>query len=415
MSCTCYCFDPITFANYPTCSCGHRDHNGTCASSTNTPRDTVVIPESLPVATVTESAADQGRRLEDIIHAAALKIPGLSRALKELEIRTAFGDSSLNGVDHMISVGSTHILLQDKWKETTTQQEVSQFITCAERIQARLPSMDSKAAHTKVYLIWVSKREPTANSAKMLRERNVSLVCCSISLEALARCAILQICECIPISPITPLLSIESAEKPVPMAPSRHEPIVVPVPVPVPVPVLTFDDTVEGMREIDALKQFITSIRNGVLQRAETAMRMDGIADIYTLWTSAIPKSLDDWWNGSSSKVDFNAYLKTVKNICWPAPRKQLPFRNLCYYTKLRKLSVDLRPLAIDYEMRRKGLLAKKSVWAKGLPVLKAEAEPITDAEFKGAVKNTMEYRQERPGFAEHLERAFYTHQCTAY
>jgi hypothetical protein len=181
-------------------------------------------------------------------------------------------------------------------------------------------------------------------------------------------------------------------------------------------PALAYDDTVEGKREIDALKQFITSIRNGVLQRAETAMRMDGIADIYTLWTSAIPKSLEDWWNGSSAKVDFNAYLKTIKAICWPAPRKQLPFRNLCYYTKLRKLSVDLRPLAVDYETRRKGLLAKKSVWAKGLPVLKAEAEPITDAEFQGAVKNTMEYRQEsRPHATLHLENAFHTHQCTAY
>jgi hypothetical protein len=82
----------------------------------------------------------------------------------------------------------------------------------------------------------------------------------------------------------------------------------------------------------------------------------------------------------------------------------------------MRKLSVDLRPLAIDYETRRKGLMAKKSAWAKGLPVLKAEAEPITDAEFRGAIKNTMEYRQDmRPHATAHLENAFHTHQCTAY
>jgi hypothetical protein len=381
--------------------------------------------------------ADQGRQLEDIIHTAALKIPGVTRALKELDIRTHFGDSSLNGVDHMISINSTHILIQDKWKETITQQEVSQFITCAERIQTRL------TGDNKIYLIWVSKKEPTANSAKMLRERNVSLVCCGISLEALARCAILQICECIPISPIEALLSIESTVKPEPMSLSRHLPVSV-API-----IVAFDETAEGKREIDAMKQFITSIRNGILQRAENAMRMDGIADIYTLWSYSIPKSLEDWWNGSMAKVDFNAYLKTIKNICWPTNKKHLPFRNLCYYTKLRKLSGEFAPLAQEYETRRRGLLAKKSVWAKALLAVKAIAEIMTEAEFKGGVINTIEYLQEWPkekerlernnrlqqamnnedgpgkkylqgrintvSFTEHFERAFHTHQCTPY
>jgi hypothetical protein len=76
---------------------------------------------------------------------------------------------------------------------------------------------------------------------------------------------------------------------------------------------------------------------------------------------------------------------------------------------------LDFLSVAQEYETRRKGLLAKKSVWAKALPVLKADAEPITDAEFRGAVKHTMDYRQERPGHADHLERAFYTQQCTPY
>ena len=78
---------------------------------------------------------------------------------------------------------------------------------------------------------------------------------------------------------------------------------------------------------------------------------------------------------------------------------------------------MDFMPVAQDYEIRRKALLAKKSVWAKALPVLKADAEPITDVEFRGAVKNTMEYREIQPkGYnTDHLERAFHTHQCTAY
>jgi len=347
--------------------------------------------------------AEQGRQLEDIIHQAALKIPSITRALKELDIRAHFNDSSLNGVDHMLTFGSTHVLIQDKWKETITQQEVSQFITCAERIQTRL------LGENKIYLVWVSKREPTSNSAKILRERNVTLVCCSISLEALARCAILQICECIPISPVEALLSIESSSKPEPMSASRHA-----API---APPLSFDDSVEGKHEIDAMKHFITSIRNGVLQRAENAMRMEGIADIYTLWSSSMPKSLEDWWSGSLPKIDFNAYLKTIKTICWPTNKKHLPFNSLCYYTKLRKLSVELAPLAQEYEARRKGFLTKKSVWAKALPVLKAAAEPMTDAEFRGAVIHTLDYRQIQPrGFnTDHMERAFHTHQCIPY
>uniref|UniRef100_A0A6C0AQ29 Uncharacterized protein n=1 Tax=viral metagenome TaxID=1070528 RepID=A0A6C0AQ29_9ZZZZ len=360
----------------------------------------------------TDSAADQGRQLEEIIHAAAQKIPGISRVLRELEIRSFFGDSSLNGVDHMITLGQVHILIQDKWKETTTQQEVSQFITCAERIQSRLEKTD------RIYLIWASKKEPTSNSAKMLNERNVTQVCCGVSLEALSRCVILQVCECLSVSPIASLMSIESVVKPVPMGPSRHAAVAVPVTTvatPAPVVILPFDETVEGKREIDAMKQLITSIRNGILQRAETAMRMDGIPDIYMLWTSAMPKSLEDWWSGTVTKVDFNGYLKTVKNICWPTSKKHLPFRNLCYYTKLRKISVEFATLAADYELRRKGLLGKKSVWAKALPVLKALAEPMTDAEFRGGVKDTLDYRQEKPEHVRHLEMAFHTHQCTPY
>ena len=312
----------------------------------------------------------------------------------------------------MLSFGSTHVLIQDKWKETTSQQEVSQFITCAERIQTRL------SGPTTIYLLWVSKKEPTPNSAKMLRERGVSLVCCGVSLEALARCAILQICECIPVSPIQPLLSIESSTKPIPISTSRHVPMIAPPPAAVipPIP-LAFDETPEGKRDQDAMKQIITSIKNSVLQRLENTMHQSGIPDIFTLWQSSMPRSLESWWNGTLTKVDFNAYLKTVKNICWPTNRKQLPFRNLCYYIKMRKLSMDFLSVAQEYETRRKGLLAKKSVWAKALPVFKADADPITDAEFRGAVKYTSDYKQIQPkGYnTDHLERAFFTHQCTPY
>jgi hypothetical protein len=229
------------------------------------------------------------------------------------------------------------------------------------------------------------------------------------------------------------------------MSASRHAPVAVPiVPTPTPTLVPTFDETPEGKRDQEAMKQFITSIKQGILQRAENAMHQDGVPDVFTLWQSSMPRSLESWWNGTLTKVDFNAYLKTVKNICWPSPKKQLPFRNLCYYVKIRKLSLDFLSVAQEYETRRKGLLAKKSIWAKALPVFKADAEPITDAEFRGAVKHTKEYREELPkeeqrlrqnrvieeahsygeqphkkiythSFTEHMDRAFFTHQCTPY
>jgi len=134
------------------------------------------------------SAADNGRELEVIIHNASLQIPDLTKSLREYDIRTHFRDTSLNGVDHMISVGTTHCLIQDKWKEAIDQQEVSQFILCAQRIKNRIPN-------DKVFLIWASKKAPTANSKAILEEANVQIVTCGIDLQSLALCVILQVCN----------------------------------------------------------------------------------------------------------------------------------------------------------------------------------------------------------------------------
>jgi len=136
----------------------------------------------------TMSAADNGRELEVIIYNASLHIPDLTKSLREYNIRTHFGDTSLNGVDHMISIGTTHCLIQDKWKETIDQQEVSQFILCAQRIKNRIPN-------DKVFLIWASKKAPTANSKAILDEANVQIVTCGIDLQSLALCVILQVCK----------------------------------------------------------------------------------------------------------------------------------------------------------------------------------------------------------------------------
>jgi len=378
MSTTCSCQDPVI------CSC-----------------NAVLTP------------ADQGRHLEDIIHTAALKIPGITRALKELEIRTVFNDPSLNGVDHMITIGSTHVLIQDKWKETITQQEVSQFITCAERIQTRL------TGDNMIYLIWVSKREPTTNSAKMLKERKVSLVCCSVSLEALARCAILQICECLDVDPVSALVSIRSADRPSQMDSSRHESV-----SQTSCPILTYDETEEGKRDISEMQKTIVEPLVTMLRKVDTAISYDGSMDIHTLWNTTAPKVIADWYNGRFSKIDFTAFLKAVKQICWPTSKKALQSRSLFLYVKLRKFSVDLAVLANNYESKRKAMLTKKSTWAKSLSTLKVVAEPITEAEFKGAAAFCEDYWENRMNFitkkiekvpAQHIDSAFWSSQCMMY
>ena len=148
----------------------------------------VKIESTHTQSTATMSAADNGRELEVIIHNASLHIPDLTKSLREYDIRTHFGDTSLNGVDHMISIGTTHCLIQDKWKETIDQQEVSQFILCAQRIKNRVPN-------DKVFLIWASKKAPTANSKAILDEANVQIVTCGIDLQSLALYIILQVCN----------------------------------------------------------------------------------------------------------------------------------------------------------------------------------------------------------------------------
>ena len=118
---------------------------------------------------VEKTNAEKGFELEERIFAASLKLPGLIHSYRENDIKKHFNESSLNGIDHWILVGKTNILLQDKWKESHNQQEVSQYLNCASRIKERLIS-------EKIHLIWASKCAPTRNSLKMLKERNVHIL-----------------------------------------------------------------------------------------------------------------------------------------------------------------------------------------------------------------------------------------------
>jgi len=142
----------------------------------------------------------EGFCLEELIHKASLKLPNLIHSKRENEIKTHFGDNSLNGVDHWIQVGNTHIFIQDKWKESMGQQEVSQFINCVNRIKTRLVNTSSPN-YMNIRLMWVSKYEPTSNAMKCLKEESVKMVTCDTTIEELARKAIFEICEHFKVNP----------------------------------------------------------------------------------------------------------------------------------------------------------------------------------------------------------------------
>lgn len=138
----------------------------------------------------------EGFALEDLIYKASLNLPNLIHSKRENEIKTHFVDNSLNGVDHWIQVGNTHIFIQDKWKESMGQQEVSQFINCVNRIKTRLGDTIKF-----IRLMWVSKYEPTSNAMKCLKEESVKMVTCDTTIEELARKAIFEICEHFKVNP----------------------------------------------------------------------------------------------------------------------------------------------------------------------------------------------------------------------
>jgi hypothetical protein len=131
--------------------------------------------------------AENGRELEEIIYNKSRNIPGLKHSLREIEIRRHFNDPSINGVDHWIWVGKYHVLIQDKWKETTSQPEVAQFLQCAKRISDKIPRSED------ILKIWASKTDPTANSRKILEEENVTIIVSDFSLEDLANKVIYKV------------------------------------------------------------------------------------------------------------------------------------------------------------------------------------------------------------------------------
>ncbi len=135
-------------------------------------KSTIIIPDT---------PQKMGFKLEDIIHNGVKALHPAFECRREKDIRDTLKDQSLNGVDHWIKIGTYHILIQDKWCETFTQTQASQFLNCAKKIQKRLSPSDY------VLRMWVSKCSPTKNAQKDMKDENVQIIVCNVSIQALAR------------------------------------------------------------------------------------------------------------------------------------------------------------------------------------------------------------------------------------
>ena len=114
-----------------------------------------------------------GFELETVIHKSILAFRVIEPALicrREQEIKEYFSDNTLNGVDHWVEYKNKHIFIQDKWKDTVSQTEMAQFVTCVGRLNARLPQSVSNR------LILATRNAPTKNAAALLEEHNVTIL-----------------------------------------------------------------------------------------------------------------------------------------------------------------------------------------------------------------------------------------------
>jgi len=297
----------------------------------------------------------------------------------EQEIRSHFGDPSLNGVDHWISLDGEHILAQTKWKETTSQPEVAQFLACADRIVARLLAAGERG---HVYLLWISKTEPTRHARAILAERSAEIVCCGISLEMLVRNVIGWVCETWGLDPtpafcLVPLRRVTrvAATASLSVVPRVEERLVGRV---------EWDETAAGLAAKEEMLGFLQLIHESVAVPLLTAAATCPIGDIGLVLQANFPLSRDAWLTGSYTRINYNALLRTVKVLCCPTRSKRVPTAVLEFYCRVRGLSSELSRLAHEYMARRGVMVGEKSGWARRLPVLTCVPEPMTDTEYRG-------------------------------
>lgn len=313
----------------------------------------------------------------------------------EQEIKTELDDSTLNGVDHWItfkpeSKESHHILVQTKWRETITQPEVAQFITCVDRIQSRIPTEDT------VILLWACKCEPTKNSKAILTDKSVDIVCCGISIESLARCVMCWVSETLGLDPVTGFREIpmRTAVR-IPIARSSSSCSSSSSGTYTSMSICSkvqWDETEEGKFAIQNFQQYLTNLSNSVGNRVRNALSFCGMSESMSIVNAGFPERVEDWWNGKNNKVNFNSILRALKGICVPTKNKNFESRNLFLYCKMRFISTELARHVAEYMGKRTQMIGKGSAWAKKVPVILCTPDPMTQEEFKATVVHCRDY-----------------------
>jgi hypothetical protein len=340
------------------------------------------------------SPVELGFELEQLIHNALSNITDFE-CLREQDIRNLFNDQSFNGVDHWIKYKEKHILIQDKWKETITQPEIAQFLTCVERIQARNSKSDT------YYLLWVSKKEPTSNALKSLSERNVNIITCSKSIEALTRLTIIDVCEQFEINPVNALLTIPSSKRLIStnqISTREH----------VSTQTSSYDDTDEGKQKKIELLNYMRQIQDGPFRKVINSLNICPVPQARDLAMSVIPKSIDEWHQSKANKISYSKLLSDLKKICWPTKTKKVYYGTLNSYIKLHYVSKELNEITHKYMNLRHQMITNKSSWAKGTLDIKCDYEPLTQEDYSAVCKFT-------DGYWQGMEYQFWQEYQTVY
>jgi hypothetical protein len=339
-------------------------------------RNSIETTPSLNISSTKMEVMDpraQGIRLEELIHTGIQAISTEIRILREQEIRTEYADQSINGIDHWIQYGTIHIFAQTKWRDTTTQPEVSQFLSCVDRIQARIP------ADSQVVLLWIGKVEPTKHSMSLLAERNVEVVCSSVSVESLARNVVCWVGEIFGLDPGAGLCSIPIVRRAV--RTTQTSTYIAPPKI------LTYDETEEGKAARSGMESYIQEkMLNVIWRKIQNYVLNAPVLNVYTVFETTYPSKLEDWSNGKFRKINFNGILKTFKGMTYPTKQKPTNSYSLFAYCRLRFISTELAALSLEYGQKRDAMISAKSAWAKNLPTITCKAEPMTDEEYRGAV-----------------------------
>ena len=298
-----------------------------------------------------------GFELEELIHTAITALSPSYIVRREQDIRTHFSDQSLNGVDHWITKGGNHYMIQTKWRETTTQPEVTQFLTCVDRIQARFKDNE------KVFLIWVCKYPPTKHALVTLNERKVQIISCNLSIQALARNVIDYIAS----------LSFEDptpAYKVIPIGASvAEETQAASFTVASPPPIIAisrpakieFDDTDEGKALRIDMEKFIETNLIHNIHRLMRNSQYTSHSSNSVIVDTAFPKALKEWTSGQRRKVDFNKLLRDLKSVNYPTSKEPTQLMFLEMYCKMRYISTLLADISLNYTAKYNTLVTKKS------------------------------------------------------